>query len=229
MFRKLGESSVSCDGNKQGVLLLHGLARTARSMTPLANFLQRHGYLVVNQGYPSMRSPIEQLATTAVGDGFAQLAALGAETIHVVTHSMGGIILRRSLQERRPEQLGRVVMLSPPNQGSELVDVLGRFRWFCLLFGPAGCQLTTKKEGLPRQLPQPVDFPLGIITGNRPAIGLKYFFPGPSDGKVSVARAQVSGMRDFLVLPCGHSMIMRKKSVQQQVLHFLETESFNKG
>jgi len=222
-----GRVPVDRKERKQGVLLLHGLARTARSMSPLAKFLGHHGYLVVNQGYPSTRAPIEQLAAPAVGEGFAQLASLGAESMHVVTHSMGGILLRSALHKSRPAELGRVVMLSPPNQGSELVDALARFRWFCMIFGPAGCQLNTKREGLPQQLGS-VDFSLGIIIGNRPAMGLKYFFPGPNDGKVSVERAQVAGMRDFLVLPCGHSMIMRKKNVQQQILHFLEKERFQR-
>ena len=69
---------------------------------------------------------------------------------------------------------------------------------------------------------------LGIIIGNRPAIGLTHFFPGPNDGKVSVARAQVAGMDDFLVLPCGHALIMRKAAVQLQVLHFLRQGCFQR-
>nr|WP_321464573.1 alpha/beta fold hydrolase [uncultured Desulfobulbus sp.] len=211
----------------EGVLLLHGLARTRRSMEPMARFLYDKGYLVHNQGYPSLRAPIEALALEALEHGFAHLRDRGAQRVHVVTHSMGGILLRSYWQRRRPQQLARVVMLSPPNQGSELVDVLARFAWFRLMFGPAGSQLGTGEESLPRRL-GPVDFPLGVITGNRPAIGLKIFFPGPSDGKVSVQRAQVEGMEDFLVLPCGHSMIMRKTVVKEQVLAYLQAGRFNR-
>jgi pimeloyl-ACP methyl ester carboxylesterase len=210
---------------KEAVLLLHGLARTSRSMRPMARFLARQGYLILNQGYSSIRAPIEQLAEATLPDAFSRLAAQGAETIHVVTHSMGGLLVRCYLAHHRPQPLGRVVMLSPPNQGSELVDALHRFGWFRLLFGPAGCQLGTGSEGLPSRLGG-VDFPLGIITGNRPAIGLAGFFPGPSDGKVSVQRAQVAGMSDFLVLPYGHSLIMRRRAVQEQVLYFLRTGQF---
>jgi len=193
----------------------------------MARFLRDKGYLVHNQGYASLSAPIDVLALEALEHGFALLRDRGAQSVHVVTHSMGGILLRSYWQRRRPPQLARVVMLSPPNQGSELVDVLVRFAWFRLMFGPAGSQLGTGEESLPRRLGR-VDFPLGVITGNRPAIGLKNFFPGPSDGKVSVQRAQVDGMEDFLVLPCGHSMIMRKAVVKEQVLVFLRTGRFNR-
>lgn len=212
---------------QEGVLLLHGLARTSRSMHPLARFLQRQGYLVHNAGYPSRNMSIEGLAQSHLPEAFARLTEQGVATIHVVTHSMGGIVLRCFVRDAKPAHLGRVVMLSPPNQGSEVVDVLGRFAWFRWFFGPAGCQLGTGKDGLPGRL-GPVDFPLGIITGNRPALGLTHFFSGPNDGKVSVARARVEGMDDFLVLPCGHSLIMRKAVVQLQVLHFLRHGCFQR-
>ncbi len=212
----------------EGVLLLHGLARTRRSMESMAGYLRHQGYLVHNQGYASMRAPIEQLARQALDNGFASLADQGAQTVHAVTHSMGGILLRSYFAQKRPPQLGRVVMLSPPNQGSELVDALRRFAWFRLLFGPAGCQLGTGEDAVPLRLGR-VDFSLGVITGNRPAFGLQHFFPGPSDGKVSVQRAQVEGMGDFLVLPYGHSMIMVKKVVREQVLEFLRRGRFKRG
>ncbi len=196
-------------------------------MQPLAAYLRQHGYVVRNVGYPSRSTPIEQLAETAIAPAVATLCQQGSRTIHFVTHSMGGILVRRYLGQQSLPGLGRVVMLSPPNQGSEVVDVLGRFAWFRWFFGPAGCQLGTGEDGLPGRL-GPVDFPLGIITGNRPALGLTHFFSGPNDGKVSVARAQVAGMDDFLVLPCGHSLIMRKAAVQLQVLHFLRHGCFQR-
>lgn len=216
------------NNHHEGVILLHGLARSRRSMQPLAAYLRRQGYTVVNVGYPSRHAPIEHLAEAAIPPVVAALRHRGSDSIHFVTHSMGGILLRSYLERQALPALGRVVMLSPPNQGSELVDVLGRFAWFRWFFGPAGCQLGTGEDGLPGRLGA-VTFPLGVITGNRPAIGLARFFPGPSDGKVSVARAQVEGMVDFLVLPCGHSLIMRKAAVQRQVVHFLRHGHFNRG
>ena len=211
----------------EGVILLHGLARTRRSMRPLAVWFRERGVAVANVGYPSRRAPIETLAQAALPPAIAGLRRKGVSRIHFVTHSMGGILLRAYLAAEPPPELGRVVMLSPPNQGSELVDCLGRYAWFRLLFGPAGLQLTTGPEGLPARL-GPADFPLGVITGNRPALGLGGFFPGPSDGKVSVARAQLEGMMDFLVLPCGHSLIMRRRAVHEQAAAFLENGRFRR-
>lgn len=209
------------------MILLHGLVRTRRSMAPLAAFLKRRGYAVANAGYPSRRAPVEILAQSTLPSAVAALQRQRIDVIHFVTHSMGGILLRAYLAETSPAELGRTVMLSPPNQGSELVDRLCPYAWFRLLFGPAGCQLGTGTNDLPARL-GPAAFPLGIITGNRPAIGLSRFFPGPSDGKVSVARAQLPGMADFLVLPYGHALIMRRRPVQEQVVYFLRTGRFKR-
>jgi len=215
-------------GNRQeGVILLHGLARTRRSMRPLATCFEQRGYAVVNVGYPSRRDPVETLAAAAIPPAVAALRRQGVAPIHFVTHSMGGILLRAFLAHASLPELGRVVMLSPPNQGSELVDRLGRWGWFRRLFGPAGCQLGTGPEDLPARL-GPAAFVVGILTGNRPAPGLARFFPGPGDGKVSVARAQLAGMADFLVVPYGHALIMRHRLVQEQVVSFLENGRFDR-
>lgn len=196
-------------------------------MAPVAAHLRQQGYAVVNVGYPSRRHPVETLARAALPPAVAELRRQGARTIHFVTHSMGGILLRSFLANQPLAELGRVVMLSPPNQGSELVDSLGGYRWFRWLFGPAGCQLGTDPTALPLRL-GPLPAPVGILIGNRPGLGLGWFFPGASDGKVSVARAQLAGMADFLVLPYGHALIMRHRPVLVQVASFLATGRFQK-
>lgn len=212
----------------EGVILLHGLARTRRSMRPMAVFLDQGGYLVVNVGYPSCRYPIETLAQSVIPPAIAALRRQQAKIIHFVTHSMGAILLRAFLACEPLPELGRVVMLCPPNQGSELVDYFGRFAWFRILFGPAGRQLGTGPDQLPACL-GPATFPAGIITGDRPAPGFGRFFPGPSDGRVSVARTRLIGMHDFLVLPHGHCLIMRQREVQEQVAEFLANGRFNRA
>ncbi len=224
---KVTPETVDGQHPKAGVILLHGLARTHRSMNPLAAYLQRHGYPVVNVGYPSRRHPVEVLARNAIPPAVAELRRSGIDTIHFVTHSMGGILLRSYLSSKSLPDLGRVVMLSPPNQGSEVVDHLGRYRWFRWLFGPAVAQLGTAPPDQPLCL-EALPCPVGIITGNRPAFGLSRFFTGPSDGKVSVARAQLPGMADFLVLPYGHAWIMHHRSVLAQVVFFLENGGFRR-
>ena len=214
--------------SRECVILLHGLARTKRSMKPLVAALQKAGFNTVNIDYASRAAPIEKLASEAVPEGVSTCRRQGARRIHFVTHSMGGILLRYYLAHHRPPELGRVVMLSPPNHGSEIADQLKEnklFRWFN---GPAGQELGT--EGLPQRL-GPVDYPVGVITGNKSALWDRWFssklIPGPDDGKVSVESARLEGMTDFLVVPYSHSFIMRPVPVIRQVIHFLRHGRFD--
>lgn len=208
---------------RQGVVLLHGLARSPRSMQPMALALDAAGYLTANVGYPSRRFPIERLALQAVAAGIDDCTAQGATQIHFVTHSLGGILVRAYLARRSLTALGRVVMLSPPNRGSEAAEALRDrllYRWFN---GPAGQQLGTGPDSLPLRLGA-VGFPLGIITGDRVAWIDRWmagFFVGQHDGKVAVARAGVDGMDDLLVLPYSHPFIMNAPEVAEQTMHFL--------
>jgi triacylglycerol lipase len=210
------------------VVLLHGLARTARSMRPMQRALERAGYQVLNIGYPSRSEPVERLANIVFTEIGRRLKENNPTHVHFVTHSMGGILLRQYLAQHRLENLGRVVMLAPPNQGSELVDRLGRLRLFKLLNGPAGQQLGTGAEGLPRRLPT-VDFDLGVITGTRGLFNpvLWSLLPKPNDGKVAVASTQVEGMRDFRMLPVTHTFLMGNRRVINLTLHFLKHGQFD--
>lgn len=210
------------------VVLLHGMGRTFRSMAVMAEALEQHGYLVANIDYPSRDYPIEHLSPWAVSEGVRQCRAMGGVSIHFVTHSMGGILVRHYLQHNALEDLGRVVMLSPPNRGSEVTDELENnflYRWF---YGEAGLQLGTNPGSFVNQLGG-VTYPVGII------IGTEHFFidawfskiiPGEDDGKVSVARAKIEGMSDFLEVPYSHPFIMEKKEVIQQTIHFLQNGKF---
>ncbi len=221
------ESAGQGEHRPSGVILLHGLARTSRSMRLLANFLRQQGYAVVNVGYPSRKYPVETLARLCIPPAIAELRQdYRVGSIHFVTHSMGGILLRCFLSVEPLADLGRVVMLSPPNQGSELVDLLRRSGWFRSFFGPAACQLGTAAMDLPRQL-GPFRGTVGIITGDQAGISpFSRLFPGPHDGKVSVARAQLPDMTDFLRVPYGHSWVMNHRSVREQVVAFLECGRF---
>jgi len=208
------------------VVLLHGLARTSNSMDDLEEALSASGYRVVNVGYPSREETIDRLAPMAVEEGVAGCDQPGVETIHFVTHSLGGILVRYYLAHQRIPRLGRVVMLAPPNQGSQVVDEWHDVPGYEWLNGPAGQQLGTGENSVPRAL-GPVDFPLGVIAGTRSINPLlSQSLPNPDDGKVSVENTKVVGMTDFIEMPYTHTFMMGAEPVIAQVQHFLRSGRF---
>ena len=207
------------------VVLVHGLGRTPASMTVLRARLEGAGFRVVNFGYPSTSEEFESLVDSlraAVENCCAELAS----AVHFVTHSMGGVLVRSYLAGRSTQFDGRVVMLSPPNQGSELIDAFGDLPLLRATLGPAGARLGTDSMGIAQEL-GPIDFSLGIITGDRSInpIG-SWLIPGPDDGKVSVARAQLDGSADFIMVPATHTFIMNRSDVADQIVHFLREGAF---
>lgn len=207
------------------VILLHGLARTQNSMQSLATALKAQGYVVINQGYDSRSQNIEQLSKIYLPKA---LKLCGNNTIHFVTHSLGGILVRYYLMEHTIPNLGRVVMLGPPNKGSQVVDNMANFWGFKLINGPAGMQLGTSHKSLPNLI-GPATFDLGIIAGSRTInFILSTQLPNPDDGKVSVENTKLKGMTDHIVLPVTHTFMMRNREVIMQVIYYLKSGAFQR-
>jgi len=208
------------------VVLLHGLGRTSKSMTYMQERLTAAGYHVFNYDYESRKSEIDSLVADL--QQYLETCCSRKEAdLHFVTHSLGGILVRALIARERPENLGRVVMLSPPNKGSETVDLLKDYWLFEKIFGPASMQLGTDPESFPNSL-GPADFELGIITGDRTIDPISsWIIPGKDDGKVAVENTKLEGMADFLIVNVSHTYIMENPEVVLEVIHFLKNGRFS--
>lgn len=202
------------------VILLHGLARTDASMSKLEKILDEAGYKAVNVKYPSRKYKVEKLADVSISSG---LDACGnTRYINFVTHSMGGILVRQYLSKNQITNLKHVVMLGPPNKGSEVVDKLGDFPGFKAVNGPAGIQLGRGEMSVPNKLGE-AHFSLGVIAGSKSInFLLSTMIPGADDGKVSVESTKLEGMQDHITMPVTHTFMMKNNKVIEQVIYFLK-------
>lgn len=213
---------------KEAVILLHGMVRTDKSMARMAAALEKDGYTVLNVDYPSREATVEPLAAKVISAALADPKLKDATRIHFVAHSLGGILIRHYFKTQRPANLGHVVMLGPPNQGSEVVDKIGDWHTFTAINGPVGQQLGTGPDSVPNQL-GPVDFELGVIAGDRSInwINSLFMIPGPDDGKVSVERTKVAGMKAHLVVHVTHPYLMKNARAIRETIHFLRHGQFS--
>ena len=220
----IADESVETASPKESVVLLHGLGRSWRSMIPLEKRLSAEGYLVHNFSYPSRDLGPEDLVREL--EQQVQDCCSKSDRVHFVGHSLGAILIRMYLDGSRPDNLGRVVMLSPPNHGSEIVDSMGDSWIFGNVMGPAAEQLGTDANSLPNTLP-PADYELGIIAGSASVnpVG-SIIIPGDDDGMVSLCSMPLKGMTDFLVINKTHAFIMQSTAVTAQIIEFLRYGRF---
>ncbi|MHC2106205.1 MULTISPECIES: alpha/beta fold hydrolase [unclassified Methylobacterium] len=207
------------------VILLHGLGRTSASLARMRAALTASGYRAVALDYHSTRHALPDL-TASLGPRIAEIAHGTPGDLHFVGHSMGGLLARALIAQARPERLGRLVMLGPPNRGSEIADRLGHLGLYRRVFGPAGLTLGTRSVPV---WPDP-DYPVGVIAGTRTVDPIGWLMlPRPNDGRVSVAATRIAGLQGHLVLPVSHALMMHHPTVIAQTLRFLAGGGFGTG
>lgn len=224
------DSTASENGNSvsqpECVILLHGLARTAASMSDMQRALVEAGYVVANIDYPSRKQPIEELSGPAVDKGIAQCSSQNAKPIHFVTHSMGGILVRHYINQNGAERFGKTIMLGPPNNGSEAVDGLKDVPGFIFLNGPAGLQMGTDEFSVPLKL-GPAKSEVAVIAGTFSINWvLSTYLPDPDDGKVSVESTKLKGMCAHLEVNVSHPFIMEDEEVIAEAISYLQSGKF---
>ncbi len=206
-----------------GVVLLHGLGRTPASMWGAQAFLEMRGFATLNLAYPSRRASVDEHATRLAPRVRAFAEKLDGD-VHFLTHSMGGLVAWALIARDRPKNLGKVVMLAPPLGGSEIADFIASSPLLRSLFGPAIDDLTCSAER------GPIDFPVGVIAGDRTLNPLlSYFFlRGPNDGKVTVERTRLPGLADHISLPASHTLIAWDGDALRQAVVFFREGAFQR-
>lgn len=220
----VGVSAAETVRREEAVILLHGLGRTSGSMNMLRKRLTRHGYHVVNLPYSSRKMSIEKISSKILAPVVREMSKR-FETVHFVTHSMGGIVVRYYLNVNDTSRVGRVVMLAPPNKGSELIDFFASGKLFQRVMGPASLQLSTHSPLLADTPMPPVE--IGVIAGDvscNPVTSL--LVKGVDDGKVSVENTRYTGIKEHIVIHSNHTLIMRNSLAIKQILHFLSWGRF---
>jgi len=198
--------------NGDYIVLLHGLGRTSRSMKKLEKVLNKDGYQPININYPTRNDKIEDIVEKYLKTELKEKCLDRNRKINFITHSMGGILVRYFLASNKLDNLGKVIMLAPPNKGSETANKWANRKIGKYILGPAISQLTSFKNSFVNNLPKP-SYELGIIAG-------KY------DGKVSIEKTQLEGAKDFLIVPRFHTFIMNANEVTAAIELFLKKGSF---
>jgi pimeloyl-ACP methyl ester carboxylesterase len=220
------EGAVPSDTTRDGVILLHGISRTARSFRRMRAAIEDAGLATLNQDYASRRKALEALAED-IHPAIDRFAENIEGSVHFVCHSMGGLLARVYLARHRPKHLGRVVMLGTPNGGSEIADRLKNLGAYRAFFGPAGQQLGTRRDAAIDELLPPVDYPVGVIAGNRSIYPItSAFLPKPHDGRVSVENTRLEGMADHIVIGASHPWLVRNGEAIEQTIAFLKGGKF---
>jgi pimeloyl-ACP methyl ester carboxylesterase len=224
-----GMAIKTMERTKNTVVILHGIGHTRWNMIRVEKAMANEGYETINITYPSLRMGLKELAFFIHKKMAAEKTWSQPGQIHFVTHSMGGLVARRYLEDYKScipaEKMGRLIMIAPPNGGSEVADFLKNFPLYKWLYGPAGQELTTAVRQADRTC---LWYEAGIIAGNRgwPYFIAQFLIAGDHDGRVAVEKTKMTGMKDHIIVPCTHSFISWNRNVHDKIIEFLEKGNF---
>lgn len=217
------------DDSRECVVLLHGVGLNSGIMRRVEIFLKKAGYRVVNISYPSRTMPFEKIAGEFLPAKLFSNNAGHAPKLHFVTHSMGSLVLRLLCAgKNRPKNLGRTVMIGPPNHGSIVADKAGKIKFIRRVMGVNLLALGTGDAAITRKL-GPADFEVGVIAGSVKINPLFRDAHTVNDGAVTAESARLEGMRDFMILRHSHTVMLWRSAVLRQVEAFLKNGKFERA
>lgn len=228
------DSPLPPPGSAEGVILLHGLGRTGRSMRTIARHLERCGYATLSPTYSSLTRSLPDIVRQ-LDPSIRAFQAQFTRPVHFVTHSLGALVLRAWLtkalaQDTDGLRVGRTVMLGPPNQGSEWADLVIRMGLQRVFLGKVAGALRTRRTASDEALLAASSGETGVIAGDRSLdpIFPRMVLPAPHDGKVSLASTRLDGMQDHIVVPASHTLMIMRPFVVRQVEAFLRDGRFQR-
>lgn len=207
------------------VVLLHGMWMPAGEMLVLKHRLENeHQLNCHNFAYPSVRGALDDNAASLA----RYVEALNADRVHLVGHSLGGLMALRMLTTARPSCIGRVVCLGSPLCGSRAAARLAEMKWGKLILGQSLPRAALGEPASEWASDVVADHEVGVIAGDVAAGIGRFFaeFDEPNDGTVAVAETRLPGVRDHLVLPVSHSGLVLSTAVADQAAAFLKRGEF---
>lgn len=210
--------------NNETVLLLHGALVGSGSMKLLAGRLRAQGFTVINLPYPDRRMTVFECAEY-LAPAWEKLADQAPGRVHIVGHSLGGLVARRLLSLHQPENFGRLLTLGTPHLGSPLADNLRNYDIFQKAFGPVGQELITQRP-IDWPAPWPPPYEIGLIAGNIPIGPGALTLKGASDGTVLAVSAQPRGGTAYATVTASHTTLPYARETAEKAGKFLRLGRF---
>lgn len=200
------------------VVLVHGLWMHGLVFLPQRRGLERHGFSGVTFSYRSLHCSLAENAA-ALADF---VTAIDAPAIHLVGHSLGGLVALSMLARHPDLRVRRIVVMGSPFNGCHAATALMQAGFSAMV----GRSLRDWLSGPPPAIGD--QFEIGVLAGNR-SLGLGRVIPGlpqPNDGVVAVAETRIPDARDSILLPVAHSQMLISPTCFDQIVAFLATGRF---